>query len=221
MEQNPTSANAGSSLFIQKNSAAIRIWHWLTFLVVTALILTVLFASTTLNPRQNIPVVQNVLKEKGAVISNDQAFAVAHLFDDKMWNLHKLFGFALAFLFLARIGVELAQPRGEKIQTRMKNARLAYMQPGWDKKEARHYLLVRASYSLFYLLLFAMVATGLLIAFGGDWGISGQTRHSIKEIHGFIQYLIYAFLFFHLAGVVLAELGKSKGIVSGMINGGK
>jgi cytochrome b len=66
-----------------------------------------------------------------------------------------------------------------------------------------------------------MVATGLLIAFGGSWGISGQTRHSIKEIHGFIQYLIYAFLFFHLAGVILAELGKSKGIVSGMINGGK
>ena len=66
-----------------------------------------------------------------------------------------------------------------------------------------------------------MVTTGMLIAFGGDLGIAGPTRHSIKEVHGFVQYLIYAFVFFHLCGVIMADLDKAKGIVSGMINGGK
>ena len=103
MTQKTISSESGTSLFIQTNSAALRIWHWLTFLIVTALIVTVLMASTVLNPRENIPVVQNILKDKGVVVSNDQTFAVTHMYDDKMWELHKLLGYALAFLFLSRM----------------------------------------------------------------------------------------------------------------------
>jgi len=215
------STNDENSIFLQKNSVALRIWHWLTFLVVTALIITVLMASTALNPRENIPVVQNILKGKGVVVSNDQTFAVTHMYDDKMWELHKLLGYTLAFLFLSRIVVELTQPKEERISFRLKKARVAIKQAGIDNKEWRHYLIVKASYSLFYLLLFSMVVTGLIIAFGGDFGLAAPTRHTVKEVHGFIQYLIYAFLFFHLAGVIRAELRNAKGIVSGMINGGK
>ena len=221
MTQKTISSESGTSLFIQTNSAAIRIWHWLTFLVVTALIVTVLMASTVLNPRENIPVVQNILKDKGVVVSNDQTFAVTHMYDDKMWELHKLLGYALAFLFLSRIAIELTQPKEERISFRLKKARMALKQANADKKEWIHYLIVKASYSLFYLLLFAMVVTGLIIAFGKDLGLAGPTRHTVKEIHGFIQYLIYAFIFFHLAGVIRAELRNAKGIVSGIINGGK
>ena len=221
MAQNIPSDNDVNSIFLQKNSAALRIWHWLTFLVVTALIVTVLMASTVLDPRENIPVVQNILKDKGVVVSNDQTFAVTHMYDDKMWGLHEILGYALAFLFLSRIAVELTQPKEERISYRMKKARVALKQTVTDKKEWKHYLIVKASYSLFYLLLFAMVATGLTIAFGKDLGLAAPTRHTVKEVHGFIQYLIYAFLFFHLAGVIRAELRNAKGIVSGMINGGK
>ena len=221
MAQHIPSKNDGKSIFLQKNSVALRIWHWLTFLVVTAIIVTVLMASTALNPRENIPVVQNILKEKGVVVSNDQTFAVTHMYDDKMWGLHEIFGYALAFLLLSRIAVELTQPKEEQISFRLKKARMALQQANADKKEWKHYLIVKASYSLFYLLLFAMVATGLIIAFGKDLGLAGPTRHTVKEVHGFIQYLIYAFLFFHLAGVIRAELRNAKGIVSGMINGGE
>jgi Ni,Fe-hydrogenase I cytochrome b subunit len=209
------------SIFIQKNSAAIRIWHWLTFFVVTSLIVTVLMASTVLNPRENIPVVQKALMEKGVTATNDQTWAVTHLYDDKMWDLHKLLGYALSFLFISRMLIELSQPKDQRIGYRLNKAKIAFKKEGSDKKEWRHYLIVKYSYSLFYLLLFAMVATGLLIAFGGDLGIAGPTRHTIKEIHAFIQYLIYAFVVFHLGGVILADIGKAKGIVSGMINGGK
>lgn len=216
-------ANSGnnSSPFMQKHSASIRVWHWLTFVTLTFILLTVLFASTSLNPRKNSAVVQNELKEKGTDISNEQAFFVAHIFDDKMWELHKYLGFGLTILLLSRIGIEYTLSDEEKIKSRIKYALNLYRQSNPDKKEYKHYLIVKGSYSIFYVLILFMALTGLSLAFGRDLGLSRDTNHLIKEIHGFGQYLIYAFVFFHLCGVILADLGKSKGIVSGMINGGE
>lgn len=209
------------SPFMQKHSGYIRIWHWLTFLTVTFILLTVLFASTLLNPRENSLVVQNMLTEKGVSIDKEQAFSVAHIFDDKMWELHKYLGFGLSFLLLARIGIEFAQSNEEKIKSRIKSVLTLYKHKNADKKELKLYLIVKGSYTLFYVLILFMAITGLTLAFGRDLGISRDTKHLIEEIHGFGQYLIYTFVFFHLCGVIIADLGKSKGIVSGMINGGE
>lgn len=216
-----TTNSNSQSVFMQKHSVAIRIWHWLTFLTLTFILLTVLFASTLLNPRENSSSVQEVLKEKGTIIDNEQSFFVAHIFDDKMWELHKYLGFGLSLLFLARIGIEFAQSDEEKFKSRMKNAINLYKQNNPNKKELKLYVIVKGSYTFFYILVLFMALTGLSLAFGRDLGISRETNHLIKEIHGFGQYLIYAFVFFHLCGVIIADLGKSKGIVSGMINGGK
>jgi Ni,Fe-hydrogenase I cytochrome b subunit len=103
MKQHHTSTDSISSPFIQTNSVAIRIWHWITFLVVTALMLTVLLESTILNQRKNIPLVQTELAKKGLTADNNQALAVSHLYAEKMWDLHKLLGYALTFLVLTRI----------------------------------------------------------------------------------------------------------------------
>lgn len=221
MQQNQPLSSLGQSPFSQTHSAAIRIWHWVTFLTITFILLTVLFASTLLNPRENGAEVQNRLKEKGVIIDNDQAFSVSHIFDDKMWDLHKLLGYGLAFLVLSRIVIEFTQSKEEKVQTRMKNAMTLFKNNDPNKQEWKHYLIVKWSYSLFYLLLLYMALTGLSLAFGQELGLSRPTNHLIKEIHGFGQYLMYAFIFFHLCGVIYADLGKTKGIVSGMINGGK
>lgn len=218
-----TTKNQETSLFLQKNSAAIRIWHWLAFLVITTLIITVLMASTALNPRSNVPAIQNILAEKGVTVDAKQAFSVAHMYDDKMWEFHKYMGFMLALLVISRIVIEFTQNPGERNQTRIKNALYAFLQSkeGPGKKELKHYLLIKYVYLLFYMLIIMMVITGIIIAFGGDLGLTGQARHLVKEIHGFIQYFIYAFIIFHLGGVIISDLGKYKGIVSGMINGGK
>lgn len=223
MTQLTTSAGKNPSIFLEKHSAPIRAWHWLTFLVVTSLILTVLLASTVLNPRENVPFVQEVLKSKGITADNSQTFAVTHFYDDKMWDIHKILGYGLAFLFLARVVIEFLQSSEEKNPTRIKKALFAFLQTKKpeDKKELRHYLAVKYSYMFFYGVLLVMVVTGLAIALGRDFGLSGPTRHNIKEVHGFAQYFIYAFVVFHVAGIIYADLGKAKGIVSGMINGGK
>ena len=221
MNQNANSTASVRSPFNQTHSAALRIWHWAAFLTITFILLTVLFASTLLNPRANSGAVQKILKEKSIEINEQQAFGVAHFFDDKMWDLHKLLGYGLAFLVLARIVIEFTQSQDERVKTRMKNAHALFKQNGQDKKEIKHYLIVKWSYSIFYLIILFMALSGLCLAFGQELGIPRNLNHTIKEVHGFCQYLIYAFLLFHLIGVIYADLGKTKGIVSGMINGGQ
>lgn len=221
MNQNENQDIAKISPFLQKHSTSIRIWHWLTFITILFLIITVLFESTMFETRENARMVQDVLKSKNAVVTEDQARAVAHEYGDKLWDLHKYLGFGLSFLLLSRLIIEITESREEKIWNRIKNALFLYRQNATDKKELKHYLVVKYIYTVFYMLVLYMVTTGLLMAFGPELGIERQTNHLIKEIHGFGQYLMYTFIFFHLCGVVIADLRHSKGIISGMVNGGE
>lgn len=66
-----------------------------------------------------------------------------------------------------------------------------------------------------------MALTGLSLAFGGELGFSRDLRGTIKDIHSIGQYFMYAFVFFHLCGVIIADNRKGKGLVSGMINGNR
>ncbi|MCE1199609.1 MAG: cytochrome b/b6 domain-containing protein [Marinilabiliales bacterium] len=215
------SSTSQNSLFIQPHSAAIRVWHWLTFLLILALIVTVWMNATLLNARQSTPAIVSTLQEKGVTATPAQAWSVAHYYGEKMWDVHKILGFMLAFLLLARVIIEFRQPAEEKIGPRLKSALFGYLETNHagKKKDLRHFLIVKYSYTLFYGLLFVMATTGILVAAGGELGLEGATRHAIKEVHGFVSYLIYLFVFFHLAGVIRSELGRDKGIVSGMIHG--
>lgn len=221
MKQEETQKIGGKSPFIQKHSVSIRIWHWLVFVTISFLIITVLFNETLFNPWENAPMVQQVLKEKSIILTDDQAKAVAHEYSEKLWVLHKFLGIGLTLLFLARSIIEIRMSGEEKIKTKIKNALSLYRQNVSNKNDLKHYLIVRYSYSAFYLLLMYMAITGLLIAFGNGLGIARETRHFIKEIHGVGQFLMYAFIFFHLCGVIIADIKHSKGIISGMINGGE
>jgi Ni/Fe-hydrogenase 1 B-type cytochrome subunit len=205
--------------FLQSHSGLIRIWHWLTFIVIALIIITVLLNSTVMNPRKNAAPVQNQLKEQGITIDDRQAFFVAHHFDDQLWDLHKILGIGLSVLLLLRIVSEFLIPADERIRLRLKSALTGYRAKGDDMKDQRHYLIVRISYTLFYLLLAIIVLTGLSMVFGGQLGISRELNHSLREFHGACQWVMYAFVLLHIGGVILADLGKAKGVVSGMING--
>jgi Ni,Fe-hydrogenase I cytochrome b subunit len=207
--------------FLQKHSLIIRIWHWVSFILIGMVIVTVLLNSTLLNPRKNAGSVQGQLKEQGIEITERQAFFVAHQFDDKLWDLHRLLGIGIAIMLAFRILSEFLLPKEERIRTRMRSAFNIFRSGSADKNEYRQYLIVKYSYMLFYILIFYMAATGLSLAFEHQLGLPGNINHTIKEFHGAGQWVMYAFVLFHLGGVILADLGKAKGVVSGMINGNK
>jgi len=221
MATNEAESVPGSFYFIQKHSAIIRIWHWLIFVIISGSMITVLINSTLTNQRKNIPMVQEQLKSRDIVVTVDQAFSVTREYEDKFWGVHKLFGYSLAFLLISRLIIELSVPGDEKFRSRIKNALglVRTKEGGW--KEYRHYLRVKYTYLLFYLLLLCMALTGLGLAFGRELGFSRGLHDTIKEIHSFGQYLMYAFVIIHLFGVIIADNTNNKGLVSGMINGNK
>ena len=221
MNQQETSSTIDSSPFLQSHSTLIRIWHWLTFITITTLMTTVLLASTALEPRKNIKLVQEQLANKGVTVSDEQAFSVSHSFDDKMWDFHKLIGYGLAFLLLSRIIIEVVQPGEEKVLERIKKGLNLDMKSADGQKLKKHYLVVKRGYFAFYLLLLVIVLTGLGIAFSQDVAFLDHNHRLIRQIHEFCQYLMYAFVALHLFGVIVADITHSNGVISGMINGNK
>lgn len=211
---------AEGSLFDQKHSLAIRIWHWVTFVLFTSTIITVLLANTLFDTGDNIGMVQNQLKEKGANISSDQAKTVAHQYNDKLWNVHKIIGYFLCFSLLSRIIIEVVHSREDKILTRIKLALSISKNLMNSNSDSKHYLMVKYSYLIFYILFLVMAITGLVLAYE-DLAFLKPIQETARSIHEFTQYCIYGYILIHLTGVIRADVTNNPGIISRMINNGK
>jgi Ni/Fe-hydrogenase 1 B-type cytochrome subunit len=208
------------SVFNEPHSLAIRIWHWVFFIVLTSTLVTVLFASTLFRTRNTIGMVQNQMQQKGVTVSEDQARAVAHEFNDRLWHLHTIIGYVLCGLLLCRIIIEITQPREERLKVKLKTVLGFKSESASETAERRHYLQVKRTYLVFYLLILTMGLTGLGLAFD-DNALLKEWHRNIKQIHSFVQYLIYGFILIHLVGVIMADGNRHKGLVSGMIHGKK
>lgn len=200
------------------HSAAIRIWHWLSVVVISGSIITVILASTLFRTRNTISLVQDQLSGKGVVVSSDQARAVAHAYSDRLWDLHKWIGFALCALVVLRILIEVFSSPEEKLSVQLKRALGAKPVDQQGRLEKQHYIQVKRIYLIFYTALILMAFTGLGLAFE-DVPLFRIYHGAIKQVHALLQWVIYGFLGMHIIGVILADLGKYKGLVSGMIHG--
>lgn len=200
----------------KKYSPGLRLWHWLSAIVISGSLLTVLANSTITNGHTNAAVIQKSFAEKNISVSQDQARGAAHEISDRVWELHIYFGYTLIALFIFRLVLEFTHRADQKLIRKLK---LGYAQlNGAHSKEAKHEVAVKSLYIIFYTLLGIMAITGLCMAFEDD--VPALKIHALREIHSFCMYLIIAFIIVHFTGVLLAERKDSKGIVSDMINGG-
>jgi Ni/Fe-hydrogenase 1 B-type cytochrome subunit len=221
----PLTSQLSPVAFVEPHSLAIRVWHWIFFVALTASMITVLFGSTLFRTRDNIVGVQQELQEKGLTATKDQARSVAHAYSDKLWDLHTWLGYGLAGLLLIRIIIEVTQPGEERLRTKIKKAagfKPSGLRPRDDAaiRFVQHYGRVKWTYVIFYVLIATMALTGLGLAFE-DVPLFRNWHHGITNVHQTVQYFIYAFILIHLVGVIRADLGRHKGLVSGMIHGGK
>lgn len=209
------------SLLPEKYSLSLRIWHWVTFLIVTVLIITVLINDTVLDEDAAPAVIMQAAAKKAATLSKDQSAAILEPLRETVWEWHTWLGYALGVLFLYRIGLEFFQLKEERFAFKLKKG-MASAKNSTNKKSARHYLLVKIIYAFFYILLTGIVITGLWLAFyKEDSSVAKETFNDIKELHENCYNILLVFLFLHLGGVIRAELGKDKHIISRMINGGE
>jgi Ni/Fe-hydrogenase 1 B-type cytochrome subunit len=206
--------------FLEPHSRAIRVWHWTFVLFISATIGIVLLASTVFRTRNTLTLVQQQLQEKGINVTPDQARAVSHEFNDQLWDIHRWIGYGLCILLVSRWIIELGQPRTERLNYRLRKAQGFRSVIPIEMDQRRHYIIVRSIYLFFYVVIALMALTGLVLAFD-DLQQMEDIRQLAREIHGALQYVIYAFIAIHLVGVIRADLGHHKGLVSGMIHGKK
>ncbi|MCC8425626.1 cytochrome b/b6 domain-containing protein [Mucilaginibacter sp. UR6-11] len=216
----PVKKNLEHPQQIKRYSFSLRLWHWLNAIVITGSLLTVLINSTLLDRKTNAPFIKETLQKSGAVVTDDQANSVSHDLGDQVWAIHTYFGYALAALLLFRIILEFFQVADQKLMGIIKHAYHQYNTTKKNRELARHEMVVKTLYAIFYLLLVIMATTGLFLAFEDFFAPYKSIRHSVKEVHGFTMYLIIGFIVIHILGVLLAERKDSKGIISDMINGG-
>jgi Ni/Fe-hydrogenase 1 B-type cytochrome subunit len=101
--------------FKMKHSVAIRIWHWSNFILIMGSLITVLFAKTLLNTKDNIPKIQDTALKSNLTITPEQAKSIAHNYTDLAWNWHTIIGYILATLVGFRILFEFFQPKNKNL----------------------------------------------------------------------------------------------------------
>jgi Ni/Fe-hydrogenase 1 B-type cytochrome subunit len=209
-----------ASLFNERHSVLIRIWHWTFFLLVASTMILVLFATQVFDTRANAPMVMQEAFDRGVELSEKQARGIAHYFPEKLWVLHTWIGYGISFLLLSRLVIEVLVSKEERLRNKIKNA--LKLAPATDpqKKDRLHYIWVKRGYLVFYLLILIMVATGLGLAFE-DIPIFDEWHRPIKQIHELGQYGMYAYVALHLIGVLRADIATSNGMISRMIHGKK
>ncbi|RYF21345.1 MAG: cytochrome b/b6 domain-containing protein [Flavobacteriales bacterium] len=184
----------------QKYSANLRLWHWLNSLVIIGSLLTILINSTLFDKRSNTAFITKELENAGASVTAQQARAVSHGLEEKIWDLHVYLGYFLVALFVYRLVFEIFQPKNQKFKLKLQKAFQLY-RTSKDQTNSKD-LLIKLIYLVFYFVLFLMVITGLTVKFHDALGIGNSLSHSIKEVHGFLMYVVLAFIVLHIVGVV-------------------
>lgn len=213
--------DVGQPLQIKKYSAPLRLWHWANALVISGSLITVLINATITDDRQTSSLIKDELQKGGTTLSDKQLWPAAHALSDSVWAVHTYFGYCVAGLLLFRLLLEFFQLADQKFTRKLKSAWMQFKAIKLNRQEAMHELAVKSIYAVFYTLLIFQAITGLFLAFEDAMAPFKSIRHTVRDVHGFIMYLIIAFIVVHIAGVFLAERKDAKGIVSDMINGGK
>lgn len=205
--------------FHQKNSRAMRLWHWSTFIITAFLLYSVFVGKFFLNPYNNAVIIHDRLQQMGFHNDPDPSYAIADALSKNVWNWHIKYGYVFTGLFLFRIFIEIFQKSEESFLQRIKNA-FFFVRKKEERKTAWHYLIVRLIYALFYVLLATIIGTGLWLSFYRQ--SSGmELIHSVKQVHETCFYFMLLFILTHITGVIRAERKGHKNIISNMINGGK
>lgn len=201
-------------------SAGLRIWHWSNALLISGLLGTVILRKTLFSWKANSALMIEKAQEAGTKLDPELAKTLAKALRDEMWEWHPRIGIVLGFFILLRIILFFA---GGMKDCPFRGALRALKSIGGKSGPARVEQIektgVKFSYAAFYLGIFSMAASGLMMEYAEKLGITKAWVEQIQEAHETIMWVIVAFFVMHVLGVLRAELGRHSGIISNMIHG--
>jgi len=201
-----------------KSSGFLRLWHWTNMVVLSGSLLTVIITATVMETSGVSNLIKEGLAKSGVEIKQEVINSTAQRITNSFWFLHLYFGYALTALLIFRLLLECFHLWEQKLIRSLKKMAVMY-NSNHQNYQARHGLIVKLIYLIFYLTLIVMVCTGLFIGYGTSLSMYNAVIKQVRAVHGAGFYFMLTFIFIHLCGVYLAEQGRSPGIVSGMING--
>lgn len=176
---------------------ADRILHWALAFSISFILLTVFLRLNWMEKNHVAEILINKLSAIDVTISKEQAVKIAKQIRKPMFDWHITIGYIAAGIFVLRMLFHIKNKKA------------------FDPKTSKEKFQVWV-YRIFYVLLSITLITGLLIKFGPD-----SIHKTTEDIHKLTLYYIVPFLVLHFVGIILAELGSKKGIVSKMIGGDK
>ncbi len=172
-----------------------RLLHWTLALGITFILLTVFLRLNWMEKNHVASLLTDGLSNIDVEITREQAIKIAKQIRKPMFDWHLIMGYIVTGIFILRI-----------IYTSVKKNL-------YDPKTTTEKFQLWV-YRGFYILLGFTLISGLLIKFGPDF-----IHDLAEEIHKLTLFYMIPFLIVHFTGIILAEFGSKKGIVSKMISG--
>lgn len=182
-------------------SKIFRILHWSIAIAFLLLLLTIFLRKTWMEKSHVAEIIQTYLTENNyETLPQDDAIVLAKKIRKPMWDWHIYLGYVLVGLYCIRLALPFF---GEMKFT-------SPFQKNLDTKTKFQYW----TYLIFYIFTGISLITGLII----EWGPKTYKK-PMEEIHELSIYYLLAFIVIHFGGVLVAELGSQKGIISKIISG--
>lgn len=203
MKRKPTFKNYSGDSRPASFTRAHRILHWLIAFTFVFIIVTVLLRMGWMNKDHMAALASVSLHGRRVSLSREDAIAVGRAIRKPMWDMHIYAGYILIALY----GIRLVIMRIEGP---------VFKNP-FSRKLSRKERFKSAIYLVFYICLGISLFTGAYINFIGKR--YPGTYAVMKAVHVQSLYYALAFIFLHVGGLILAELGPDQGIISRMVHG--
>lgn len=187
---------------VKSYSPIYRLMHWLIAFSMLFLLLTIFLRLTWMNKEHIALIIQNYLSTTDQSLSQEQLIILAKQIRKPMWQWHIWAGYALVGLYCIRMLLPF----------------FGYMkfsnpfEKGLDLKTKFQY----GVYVAFYICVAGSLVTGLMIEFG-----TKELKDTVENAHKLSIYYLLAFIALHFGGILMAEFGAQKGIVSKILSGTK
>jgi cytochrome b561 len=186
----------------QRFNRAHRLIHWAIAFTFLFLLLTIFLRLGWMNKDHVGAIIKNNLSKSGIQISTEEAGALGRQVRIPMWTWHVIAGYTMTGLYLirllitARAGIAYkgAFTRGAGFKDRFK---------AWV-------------YVVFYFFVAVSLFTGWMIVHGPKLLLPGMEWVHVKSI-----YYLVVFIMLHITGVLIADAGPERGIISKIISGDK